>query len=194
MTDVVLAETWLNRFIERARPVYAAAGFPIPDNTRARIGFPSTGMRSNRIGECWSSVASADNHFEIYVSPKVVEGEARLADILSHELCHAAAAMDHGPVFGKLARAIGLEGKLTCTTAGADWFKWAAPILAELGPMDFGALNATASPRKKKATFLRKVECPDCGWLARVTKSHILPFTHLVCPVPECGGVLECDL
>src|SRR6187399_1756758 len=153
-------ESWLNAFVEHARPHFEAAGFPIPINTRVSIGLPSTGYRSNVIGECFAPAASADGHFEIIISPKVSEGDARVADILTHELCHAAAGMDHGKAFGTLARALGLEGPLRTTTAGEAWFAWAAPVLAELGPMDFGALTALM-PRRKKATFLLKVECPD---------------------------------
>lgn len=185
-------EAWLNAFVERARPQFEAAGFPIPINIRVSIGLPSTGYRSNVIGECFAPSVSADGHYEIFISPRVSTGDARLADILTHELCHASASMAHDKQFSKLARALGLEGKLTATTAGADWFAWASPILEELGPMDFAAL-AHIAPRKKKATFLLKLECPDCGWLARVTKSHVLPHTHLDCPNPECDGILVCE-
>jgi len=198
MTDtiapVAFAEGWLNRFVDLARPTYEAAGYPIPLNLRVRIGLPSTGYRSNVIGECFAPSVSADGHYEIYISPKVAEGDARIADILSHELCHAAASMNHDNAFKALSRAIGLEGKLTATTAGPAWFEWAAPIIEELGAMDFAALSADLAPRKKKATFLLKLECPDCGWLARVTKKHVLDHTHLNCPVPECDGTLICDM
>lgn len=193
MTDTIqFAETWLNRFKDAAGPAFANAGYPLPPNLRVRIGLPSTGYRSNVIGECFGPAASTDGHYEIYISPKVAEGDARIADILTHELCHAACGLEegHGKTFGQLARAMGLEGKLTATVAGSDWFAWAAPILEALGPMDFAALSADLRPRKKKQTFLLKVECPDCGWLARVTKSHIEPHDYLNCPVPDCNGTL----
>jgi ribosomal protein S27E len=186
------AEQWLNKFMQAAAPHFARCGYPLPPNTRVRIGLPSTGYRSNVIGECFAPSVSSDGHYEIYISPKVSEGDARIADILTHELCHAAASMNHDSDFKALARGLGLEGKLTATVAGPDWFSWAAPIIEALGPMDFAALGNIA-PRKKKATFLLKVECPDCGWLARVTKTHIAPHTHLNCPNPECDGILVSD-
>lgn len=185
-------EGWLNAFIDAARPKFEDVGAPIPMNTRVSVGFPSTGYRSSVIGECWSSEASADGHFEIFINP-TNETEARLADILTHELIHAALghAEGHGVGFKRVARALGLDGPLRATVAGAGWFKWAAPILAELGPMPYAALKQDMKPpRKKKPTYLLKAHCPDCGFIARVTMAHVTPHTHLNCCNPECDSLL----
>jgi hypothetical protein len=188
----VTREEWLNAFVDAARPIFESFDCPVPINTRVSVGFPSTGYKSPVIGECWSSEASADGHFEIFINP-TTETDARIADIVTHELCHAAlgTAEGHGKRFKALARSLGLEGKLTATVAGADWFAWAAPILEAIGPMPYAAIRGGMKPpRKKKQTFLLKVECPDCGLLARMTKSHILPHTHLNCMNPECDGIM----
>jgi hypothetical protein len=190
-------EEWLNAFITYARPVFAAQGAPIPFNTRVSVGFPSTGYRSNTIGECWSDMASADGHFEIFLNP-TNETESRICDILTHELCHAALGLEakHGKLFKALATGLGLEGKMTATVAGQKWMDWALPILEQLGPMPYGALRTGAKmPRKKKKTYGVKLECDFCGWLSRASDTHITPHIeehgHLNCPVPGCDGVLQ---
>lgn len=198
MTNALkIREDWLNQFKAASAPHFERVGYPLPPNVRVSIGLPSTGYRSKVIGECFAPSVSNDGHFEIFLNPKRMGDEdmnlARLADVLTHELCHAAAGMDHGEHFKACARALGLEGKLTATTAGSDWFQWAQPILDALGDMDFASLG-DIQPRKKKQTFLLKVECPDCGWLARVTKTHIAPHTHLNCPVPDCEGIMLTEL
>lgn len=184
-------ENWLNAFVDNARPHFVRVGAPLPERVRVSVGFTSTGARSNRIGECWSNAASSDGYFEIFLKP-TIETDARMADILTHELCHAAVglAAGHGKPFARVATALGLVGKMTSTTAGTDWYLWALPILTELGPMPYGAMTggqSTAKPKQK--TNLLKVECDTCGWLARVTAKHIEPHSSLTCPT-SCGGAL----
>lgn len=189
-------ESWLNAFVGYARDQFERVGAPLPDKVRVSVGFTSTGARSNRIGECWHDAASSDGYFEIFLKP-TIETDARMADILTHELVHAAVGIDagHGPKFKKVANALGLVGKMTSTTASAEWYSWALPVLDAIGPMPYGQLNSgksTAKPKQK--TNLLKVECVSCGWLARVTAKHIAPHDHLNCPVPDCSGVLANEL
>ena len=66
----------------------------------------------------------------------VLSDPMRVAGVLAHELVHATVGTQHGHKgpFTKLAKAIGLEGKMTATTEG-DAFKQAvAPILEAVGP------------------------------------------------------------
>lgn len=186
-------EDWLNAFIGYARPVFEAANAPLPSNVRVAVGFTSKGVKGSRIGECWSDSASEDGHFEIFLKP-TLDNVARICDVLTHELVHAAVGIQagHGPAFKRVAMCIGLKGKMTATTAGAEWYAWALPIIERLGPMPYGALSTGgfSTSRKKQRTALLKVECPECGWLARVTAKHIDVHTHLNCPVPNCDGTL----
>lgn len=196
MADIIFdtREAWLNAFVEAARAQFETAGHPLPDKVRVSVGFTSSGKRSKVIGECWSDQASADGHFEIFIRPNQ-HSDARIADILTHELVHAAVGLKagHGAAFKACATALGLEGKMTATTAGTEWYTWALPILDALGPMPYAALSEGASTAKpKQKTNLLKVECDCCGWLARVTRKHIEPHDVLQCPT-GCGGVLEVD-
>lgn len=192
MANYETREEWLNAFIDAARPVFEQAGAPLPLNVRVAVGFTSKGMRGRSIGECWSDIASDDGHFEIFIKP-TLEGEARICDVLSHELVHAAVGIDagHGPRFKRVATSIGLVGKMTATIAGPDWMTWAVPLIERLGPIPYAALHGgQSSGRPKQKTYLQKVECPACGFVARVTAKHIEPHSHLNCPVPDCAGEL----
>lgn len=195
MTNYTTREDWLNAFVAESRPVFSGAGYPLPEHVRVSIGFTSGGRRGKSIGECWADTASDDGHFEIFLRPSM-HGASRIADVLTHELCHAAVGLEagHGKPFKACAEAVGLEGKMTSTTAGDAWYRWALPVLGALGPMPYAALNdGLSSAKPKQKTNLLKVECPACGWLARVTAKHINAHEHLNCPVPECIGVLETE-
>ena len=186
-------EDWLNAFIDAARPQFEAANAPLPVNVRVAVGFTSKGLKGSSIGECWSNLASDDGHFEIFLKPTLTNA-ARICDVLTHELVHAAVglAAGHGPHFKRVAISVGLEGSMTATVAGSGWYTWALPVIEALGPMPYAALNGGASSgRPKQKTSLLKLECPVCGWLARVTAKHIDSHNHLDCPVPDCIGTLE---
>lgn len=196
MTQYATREEWLNAFIDAARPQFVAANAPLPINVRVAVGFTSRGSRSKRIGECWSSDASGDGHFEIFIAP-TLNDVTEIAAVLTHELVHAAVgiAAGHGPHFKRVATSIGLGGKMQSTVALAAWYSWASPIIASLGDMPYAALTdeGESNARKKQKAALLKLECPACGWLARVTAKHIEPHAYLRCPVPDCVGELYCE-
>ena len=190
-------EDWLNAFADKARTQFDAIGTPLPTKVRVSIGFPSSGIRSKAIGECWSQQCSSDEHFEIFLHPGLQGSDARMADVLTHELVHAAVGLDakHGPRFGKAARALGLEGKLTATTASDAWRAWALPVLEEIGAMPGASLSSAKSTVKKQGTRMLKLTCSECGFACRTTKKHIDAAVGedcdgLICPIATCGGDL----
>lgn len=191
-------EAWLHAFADAARPQFEAAGFPIPANIRISIGFPSAGAKGKAIGECWSAIASRDGHFEIFVRP-TIETDSRIADVLTHELVHAAVGLEakHGKTFKRCATALGLEGKMTATIAGDGWRAWAEPVLAKLGPMPGAPLTAMTTGKKKQSTRLIKCQCDACGFTFRVTRQWIDRATDgvvetwtLRCPDRSCDGTV----
>ena len=186
-------EAWLNRFIVAAGPAFAEAGFPIPANVRASIGFPSTGRKSKRIGECWADVCSQDGHFEVFLHPALQSNTSRIADILTHELVHAAVGLEakHGPIFRKCATALGLIGKMTATLAGPVWHKWADPILKELGPLPGANLGGMSSAPPKQTTRMLKVTCSDCDLIVRASKKFAPILDGATCPSDDCDGHLQ---
>jgi hypothetical protein len=52
---------------EQMAPWFEDLGYALP-RYRVAIGFPSTGKRGKRIGECWDGKASADGTFEVLIS------------------------------------------------------------------------------------------------------------------------------
>lgn len=195
-------EEWLNRFMDAARPVFAERGLTIPAKVRVAIGFTSAGQRGKRIGECWSDLASADGAFEIFIVPGI-DDASRIAGILTHELVHAAVGLKagHGAVFAKAARSLGLEGKMTATTEGAEWDAWAKPILKRLGVLPHAKLTGQSSGPKKQTTRMLKAECDTCGFTFRSTRTWLceevdeaVQVRVMYCPLPDCTGSMAVDL
>jgi hypothetical protein len=139
-------EAWLHAVAEQLRPIFASHGAIVPVKVRFTCGFPSIRVfasKLQRVDECWSGEASADGHIEIMISP-VLDDPMRVAGVLAHELVHAivGARFGHRGPFATLARAIGLEGKMTATTEGEAFKRAVAPILEAVGPYQTGAAQA----------------------------------------------------
>lgn len=195
-------EDWLGAVAKEMAPWFSDLGCPLPP-VRMAVGFTSKGIRSKRIGECWTNDCSGDGHFEIFITPQIAESE-RVADILAHELVHAAVGLDakHGPRFRKVAVAIGLEGKMTATVAGELFKQNFAPILEKLGPIPHASLSPSAKSNapKKQSTRMIKCECRDCGYIARTSQKWLDEVGAPICPAdgvqmipdgaeaPEDGG------
>lgn len=183
-------EAWLSELVRRLDPLFATQGAEIPVNIRVTCGFPShralNGTRRQTIGQCWSSSASRDKHFEIMVSPVIADATV-VAATLAHELVHAAVGLEHGhnATFRKLALAIGLQGRMTATVAGEAFKRHLAPIVAAIGPYPHAELDASAqsSGPKKQATRLLKCQCDECGYVVRVTRTWIEDVGLPHCPV-----------
>jgi len=183
-------EDWLMAFTEKSRRHFKAlAEVEIPAKVRMSVGFTSRGQRSKAIGECWNCTCSEDGTFEIFVVPGL-ETVEDIAATLTHELIHAAVGLDqkHGGNFRRVAIALGLEGKMTATTAGDKWREWAQPILDELGPMPGAKLSGQSSAKPKQGTRMLKCECPECGFIFRAAGKWVCEGQELRCPNPECEG------
>jgi len=164
-------EQWLTDLTDRLRPMFEVTDFPLPEKIRTSCGFPSKGAlakKKPRVGEAWSSDQSEDQHFETFVSP-VISEPAEVAAIQVHELCHCAAglACKHRKPFTTVAKAIGLEGKMTATVAGEALKSTLQIFINEIGPYPHAKLVHSSSP-KKQGTRMLKVECPQCGCVCRM--------------------------
>jgi hypothetical protein len=182
-------EDWLHAAVERLRPLYTGAGCAVPGVLHLSMGFPSTAALARtrrRIGECWSGAASLDGHHHLFLSPVLAE-PAEILGVLAHELVHAAVGVKagHGPIFRRAALAIGLAGPMRSTTAGPALASRLAALASGLGPFPHAGL--VAGERKKQGTRLLKIECPDCGYLARVS-AHWIAIGLPVCP---CGTTMR---
>lgn len=173
-------ESWLLAAVELMKPLFTRAGYTVP-NVRVACGWPvrgGTAVKKRRIGECWTPEASADKAFsQIFISPyleSIDEAQGVLATLV-HEIVHAVVGNKekHNKVFGKCARAVGLEGKLTATHASealtAEFTAWAAT----LGSYPHSSLDQLLSPVKKQSARMIKVECDTCGYTCRTTRKWL---------------------
>lgn len=173
-------ETWLLSAVDKLRPWYPEHGVTVPDVVRVSCGFPSRSVRKT-LGECWCTGDAAGNQ-QIFITPTLVD-PSRVLDVLVHELAHAALPpkVKHGKRFAVLARALGLEGKPTHTTAGPILSHRLARLSEELGPYPHAAL--TLATRIAQGTRMLKTICPACGYTVRVTAK----WRDVGVPTCPCG-------
>lgn len=180
-------EAWLLRSVELSKQLFAQHNYKVP-KVHVTCGWPSTGAlakKKRRIGECWAPIASKDGVSQIFISPYLdeIDSDQGVLATLVHELVHATVGNKegHNKVFGKCARALGLEGKLTATTAGkklTDEFKF---WVKQLGKYPHAKLDSVKSPNKTQTTRLVKCEC-ECGYNCRVTRKWLEEVGAPICP------------
>lgn len=185
-------EAWLIAATALIRPHFSTlANVDLPDNIQMSCGWPKgrSGGKNKAIGQIFATTQSLGGVFEIFISPVVAESE-RVLDILVHELCHAAAGIEvgHKKAFGKVARAMLLEGKLTCTTGGESFKQTIArPVIDSIGAYPHSELMAGGNGSKKQTTRMLKCECMSCGYIVRTTQK-CLDLGTPICPVQDCDN------
>lgn len=181
-------EMWLITAVEAMKPLFKDKGYEVPP-VRVACGWPSIGATSTkkrRIGECWSKESATDKTCQIFISPWLIDttSEGGVLATLVHEVVHAVVGNKegHNKVFGKCARAVGLEGKLTATTAGealtAQMKEWAT----KLGDYPHARLDSFKSPTKKQTTRMVKCECGVCGYTVRTSRKWLEEAGAPICP------------
>lgn len=182
-----LREAWLQKALNLLRPIIQRANHTVPDNIRIGVGWPY-GCKNTRAGECWDIKCSADQTYEIFITPKLAD-PAIILHTLVHELVHTITDMKHGKLFKQCAAAVGLEGKIIGTYAGEELAEKLHAISIKLGPYPHGALLPVQ--KDKQTTRLLKIQCRKCGCTARVTRKWLDEYPKWPCP---CGGVLREDV
>jgi hypothetical protein len=182
-------ETWLNQITALyIRPHFQKAGYEIPANVRMSCSLTS---KKSAIGQCWDTSVSQDSTYEIFISPTIADS-VRVVDILIHELAHAVVGIKngHNKVFGKCARAVGLEGKLTATVASPELKGTITQWVQTMGEYPHAVLSGEGTGGKKQSTRLLKAECPHCGYTVRLSRKW-LELATPECPNPVCVGYQE---
>lgn len=156
------------------------------------VGFPSTGRGSAkraRIGECWSEKVSGDNKAHIFIIPTMNDG-LRVLDIVAHEMIHAILGTEegHGKNFRKMALAIGLEGKMTATTASPKLITKLQEIIDLIGDYPQPEFKI-GEKRKKQSTRMLKAVCETTGYVARLSNKWINEYGAPICPC--CTQIME---
>ena len=191
-------ETWLARAMAKLRPFFSSVGFEVPENVRVSCGLPSgrAFSRKRAIGEAWASTASRDKHFEIFVSP-TIDRPTHVLSVLVHELVHVTVglACGHKGRFIECARAVGLEGPWTSTSASDALTQRLNAICESLGKYPHGSLDKMTNGKKKQGTRLVKAHCLGCTYTIRAAMTWLLIGVPC-CPNPEClkeGEPMEID-
>jgi hypothetical protein len=183
-------EEWLTECIRRLRSDFEGLGYPLPEKIRASCSWPSKSGLANkkrRIGEAWSAKNSGDNSFEVFISP-VLKAPLEVAATLVHELAHCAVGIEEGHKgrFSKLAKAIGLEGKMTATHAGEALTVRLREATDAIGPYPHAELKHSNAP-PKQSTRMLKVFCQECGCVARMTRKWL---DEVGPPTCGCGSAM----
>jgi hypothetical protein len=202
-------EQWLERAVLKLRPILDEVkdAFHEEDEADSRdlpavrvsVGWPSRnglGKKSKTIGQCWKSKVATDGLPQIFISPLLggsVRGDViEMLGVLLHELIHAwdDCESGHKGRFVRTIRAIGLEGKPTATTVGADLAERLNAVIEELGDYPHATLNPfeMEKQRPKQSTRMLKVVCPNDGYTARTTRKWLDELGAPRCP---CGMELE---
>lgn len=96
----------------------------------------------------------------------------------------------HKGNFTRIARAIGLEGKMTATHAGEALGRILADVAADLGDYPHAALTPALSGVKKQSTRMIKVVCPEDGYIVRTTAKWL----EVGMPSCPCGTQMEAEI
>lgn len=189
-------ESWLMAALQLLKPLFTSNGYKVPEKVRVSCGFPSRnplGQRKRAIGECWSDSSSKGKVFEIFISPTISK-PLDVIDTLVHEIVHATVGLKcgHKGAFKVCALKVGLEGKMTQASAGAELKKHLEGLLVKLGVYPHDTLDGTKMTNGKKPEGCRllKASCPECTYVVRVTRKW-LDVAIPTCPNPECGNFGE---
>jgi hypothetical protein len=158
------------------------------------MAFPKGARGGNKvIGQCWKRKDDSSPN-NIFINPQLNDTIKVLAT-LAHELIHAVDfAAGHKGEFARMARAIGLEGKLTATYAGADLTEALADYVKDHGEIPHIAMDDTQAPPKQKVRNLPWI-CEDtsgCGFNFRTSNMQGLKLGHsALCPVCQVSKLVQ---
>lgn len=173
-------EGWLQNAVEQLRPLFLSKGHVIPVGVMVSCGFPSTGLRSHHIGQCWSSKTSADARNQIFISP-TLQDPVEVLDTLVHELVHAVddCKHKHGKEFKKIALSLGMVGPMRSAGAGPKLKEQLINMAPGLGVYPHGKLQM--SHRKVTAKARPKAKCEKCGYQVPMFRKF-LSYGPPICP------------
>lgn len=181
-------EEWLLAAVDLMRPLFSDKGYTVPE-VKVSCGWPSSRALSAKkrvLGEAWCKTAASDKVAQIFITPwldKPTDDQGILPTLI-HEIVHATVGNKegHNKVFGKCARAVGLEGKLTSTTAGKELLALCIEWNGKLGLFPHSKLDALKRPTKKQTTRLIKCECKQTGYTVRITRKWLEEVGAPICP------------
>jgi hypothetical protein len=178
-------ENWLLEAVDIFRPWFKEHGEEIPEKVRVSVGYAKR-QRKGTIGVCYSSHSAEDGVHQLFMSPEL-DDASRVLDVLMHELIHAwdDCKSGHKGEFARVAKALGLTGKMTATVASDELKVRLQDVLGKLGDYPHARLNANTIP--KQSTRMLKALCLECGYTIRLTKK----WADMGLPTCACGCEME---
>lgn len=178
-----IREEWLQKAIALfEKRLFKQRHLTIP-RVKVSVGFPYGSRGTKRVGEHWNPDASEDKKGSIFIHPILSDSLEVLATLV-HELVHSVVgnAAGHGREFRQAALKVGLKGPMRHTTAGPILIPELKEVIKILGPYPHSKLNPGGSPVKKQTTRMYKMECLECGYVARAARKYILYSGTTICP------------
>ncbi len=173
-------EAWLGAAALAMRHLFDEQGAVDYPKFRVSCGWPK-GARGKTVGQAWHPDNSGDATSELFISP-VVYDPVRAMHILMHELIHAVVGNEcgHKGPFRRLAKSLGLEGKMPATVPSDELADKLRHLCGKLGPYPHAELSKLSV--NKQSTRMLKVSCPNCGCILRMTAKWLEEAG-----VPRCG-------
>lgn len=182
-------EDWLREVASAMKGWFDELGFPLPSFV-VRTGFPAVGRRSPNITDSWTQ----DNgvSYVILVRPDRSEAED-VAAAIAFQMCRIAVGErdQHGYLFRHLAISLGLKGSKHESPPGALFKEITKNILDQAGPLPSPEiLQIDTDKAPGQTSRMIKVSCPECGYVARVSRKWLAEVGPPHCPdhgpmVPE---------
>lgn len=149
----------------------------------------SRGSKLKTLGVCYDARVSEDKKSHIIIDFQVHDSN-RVLDILAHEMVHAVLGSEagHGPKFRKLAVGIGLEGKMTATTASEELKAKLVSIIELLGEYPHPKVTLSGNT-KKQTTRMIKAICPNTEYVTRLSRKWLEMYGAPICPC--CNETME---
>lgn len=169
-------EEWLHEGVRRFRPWLRDLKAPIPDKVYVSCGFPKGRHGAGQaIGQCWPPKSTVDGTTQMFICPTQDE-PVRVLDILLHECVHAGCGNEcgHKGEFKRVARELGLEGKLTATFAapGTPLHENLTGIANDLGPYPHSGMMLVKKV-KKESNWIRLKSPNDDEYTLVISKTSI---------------------
>lgn len=184
-------EIWLNLMTNKLELHFKNAGYDLTE-IRNSIKISTSVLPSKVNGRYYPSTNNNENIHEIFISREVA-CSIDVTGILIHELIHAyqfhiEGETNHGKNFRKIAIAVGLTGQMTATIPSAELIKSIKKMVKSI-KYDYPQPDVKIQP-KKQTTRNKKVECSNCGFGFRMSKSMISKINHNYCISCESENVM----
>tara|TARA_B100000575_G_C23124478_1_gene651266 strand:+ start:131 stop:829 length:699 start_codon:yes stop_codon:yes gene_type:complete len=173
-TEVKVSKWLQDALPELQKRVFGPAKLEIPKRLRLNVGMMpgKAGAKNRTLGVCYKArVNNGVNLITLNIaSPDAMETSERILDILCHEIIHAIDDCEngHGPVFKKMAEAIGLKGPMRSTTATPELTKTLAKVVKSIGA--FPEKPITLTQRQDKNRMLKLI----CEGTEDIVCNHII--------------------